>query len=116
MTHNHNQQRDNMAIEQEITKFLLDSGALKVGFTNQEKLKNGPPSTVLSTYLPEAKSAIVFALPLDREIARSYLAKDNINARSDHEKKACEIMKKAFTEDRPYHFDFFPSPSSLLKP
>ena len=72
-----------MTLEQEITKYLEDAGALKVGFTNQEILKDGPPSTVLSTYMTEAKSAILFAIPMDRELIRSYLAKDNINARSD---------------------------------
>ena len=85
-----------MTIEQEITKFLEDAGALKVGFTNQEKLKDGPPSTVLSTYMADAKSAIVFAVPMDREIARSYLAKDNINARSNHEKDNYRTLIKSF--------------------
>jgi len=48
-------------------------------------LKNGPPSTDLIYHLPNAKSAIVFALPLDRQIIRRYLSKDNVQARADHE-------------------------------
>ena len=35
---------------------------------------------------------------------------------NDQEKKVSEIIKKALTEDKQYYFDFFPSPSSLLKP
>ncbi len=85
-----------MPIEQEITKYLEDAGALKVGFTNQEKLKDGPPSTVLSTYMAGAKSAILFAIPMNRELIRSYLAKDNINARSDHEKDNYRTLIKSF--------------------
>ncbi len=85
-----------MNIEQEITKYLKDAGALKVGFTSQEILKDGPPSTVLSTYMAEAKSAILFAIPMDRELIRSYLAKDNINARSDHEKDNYRTLIKSF--------------------
>lgn len=72
-------------MEEEISNFLKENGAISVGFTNTERLKNGPPSTQLSKYMNNAISAIVFALPLDREIIRAYIAKSHINARSDHE-------------------------------
>jgi len=29
---------------------------------------------------------------------------------NDQEKEACEFIKKAFTQDKQYNFNFFPSP------
>ena len=87
---------ENMAVEQEISAFLIKAGALKVGITNSKFLKGGPPSSILANHLPNAKSAVVFAIPLDRDIIRSYLAKDHVNARSDHEKDNFRTMIKAY--------------------
>ena len=69
----------------ELSEIAKDAGVLKIGIATSETLKNGPPSTDLTYHLPNAKSAIVFSLPLDRQVIRRYLSKDNINARSDHE-------------------------------
>jgi epoxyqueuosine reductase len=50
-------------------------GAVSVGIATLETLEGGPPSADLLYALPEARSAISFALPLDRNFIRPYLAK-----------------------------------------
>ncbi|MHA1266867.1 MAG: epoxyqueuosine reductase [Candidatus Helarchaeota archaeon] len=62
-------------LNEEIEAFLRKRGAMKVGFTTRERLVGGPPSCDITYLLPEARSAISFALPLDREIIRKFLAK-----------------------------------------
>jgi epoxyqueuosine reductase len=64
-----------MSLEKEIEDYLRERGALKVGIATRETLSGGPPSTDLSYILPEARSAVSFALPLDREKIRLYLSK-----------------------------------------
>lgn len=63
------------ALNRQIEEFLKKRGAIRVGFATLESLVGGPPSTDITYLLPEARSAISFALPLDREIIRQYLAK-----------------------------------------
>lgn len=62
-------------LNKEIENFLTKRGAIKIGFATLETLADGPPSVDLTYILSEAKSAISFALPLDREIIRKFLAK-----------------------------------------
>jgi len=70
-----------ISLNNEIEKFLLEQGALKVGFANKKTLEGGP-STVDITYpLSEADSAICFTLPLDRDKIRAFLRKDLPNGR-----------------------------------
>jgi len=68
------------SLNHEIKEFLLKRGAIKVGFATCETLEGGPPSTDLSYILPEARSAIGFAMPLDREKIRSYISKKDFLA------------------------------------
>lgn len=58
-----------------IEEHLLKRGAIKVGFATLETLAGGPPSCDLSYRLPGARSAISFALPLNRSKMRDYLSK-----------------------------------------
>jgi epoxyqueuosine reductase QueG len=44
----------------------LDQGALSVGFATKETLKGGPPTTDMTYVMPEAETAICFAIPLDK--------------------------------------------------
>jgi hypothetical protein len=44
--------------------------------------------------LPEAESAIGFALPLNKDLIRPFLAKEYPNARGDHEMDNIEVNKK----------------------
>ncbi|MFH1149233.1 MAG: epoxyqueuosine reductase [Actinomycetota bacterium] len=68
---------------EQIEAFLLERGALKVGFATVETLAGGPPSSDLSYVLPGARSAVSFALPLDREKIRRFLAKES---HAEHER------------------------------
>ncbi len=57
--------------------FVENCGASAVGITTVETLAGGPPSTNLEYVLPGAKSAVTFALPLDQDKIRAYLAKED---------------------------------------
>ena len=69
---------------QELTKLVKDiardNGAVAVGIATTETLAGGPSSAGLSYVLPEAKSAIVFALPLDQNAIEPYLKKEEMAA------------------------------------
>ena len=65
-----------MSLNQTIDEFLLERGAIKVRFANLESLAGGPPSADLIYQLEGARSAVSFALPLDRARTRRYLAKE----------------------------------------
>ncbi len=56
-------------------KFVKTSGACAVGICNREGLAGGPPSTDLTRELEGARSAIVFAFPLDEEKLEAYMGK-----------------------------------------
>jgi epoxyqueuosine reductase len=64
-----------MSLEKDIREFLTGRGAVKVGIATRETLSGGPPSADLTYMLPEARSAVSFALPLDKEKIRLYLSK-----------------------------------------
>lgn len=64
-----------MQIEQRIEEFLKANGAVAVGFATKETLKNSPPSADLEYVLPGARSAVSFAIPLDKEAILKFLAK-----------------------------------------
>ena len=67
----------NLTLNDEIEDFLTDRGAIRVGFATLETLSGGPPSIDLKYVLPEAKSAISFALPLNKDYIREFLSKKN---------------------------------------
>ena len=50
-------------------------GAFAAGIATLETLKGGPPSTDLSYILPNAKSAISFAVAFDETLIEPYLTK-----------------------------------------
>ena len=85
-----------ISLEEEITAFLLDQGAIKVGFANTETMAGGPPSTDITYKLPKAKSAICFAIPLNRDLIRPYLKKELPNGRIDYEKDHIETNDRAY--------------------
>ncbi len=55
-------------------------GACAAGIVTQETLKGGPPSTNLSYVLPDAKSAVTFAVAFDQDLIDPYLMKKNHGA------------------------------------
>ena len=73
----------------ELRETLLEigtgEGACAVGICTTETLAGGPPSTDLTYVLPEAKSAISFAIPEDQSLIHPYLSKQNHSGRQrDH--------------------------------
>lgn len=81
-----------MSLNARIEEFLLERGAVKVGFATVETLSGGPPSADLSYILPGARSAVSFALPLDREKIRAFLGKESHSA---HEQDNFEVNTRS---------------------
>ncbi len=75
---------------------LIERGALRVGFATLETMEGGPPGADITYLLPEAQSAIGFAIPLDKELIRPYIRKELPNARADHEKDNIEVNIRAW--------------------
>ena len=76
-----------LSLNEEIEQFLKDRGAIKVGFATKETLA-GPPNADITYIIPEAKSAISYALPFDKEIIREYLSKKSF---ANHEKNRFDL-------------------------
>lgn len=60
-----------------VREFALLEGACEAGIVTLETLEGGPPSSDLTYVLPEAKSAISFAVAIDQEPIHPYLTKKN---------------------------------------
>ena len=60
-----------------VKDFMINAGAMDVGIATTETLSGGPPSTDLTYVLPEAKSAICFAVPMDQSHIERYLNKED---------------------------------------
>ena len=69
---------------QQLSELVKDiargSEAVAVGIATTESLEGGPPSTDLTYVLPEARSAVVFALPLDQGAIERFLKKEDMAA------------------------------------
>ena len=86
-----------MSMEVDVERFLLDRGAIGVGFATPHSLEGGPPSADLTYVLPEARSAVSFALPLDREKIRAFLGKQSMVAHeSDNFKTNLEVTRLSY--------------------
>lgn len=84
-----------MSLNALIDEFLLARGAIKVRFANLESLAGGPPSADLTYQLEGARSAVSFALPMDRDRIRRYLAKEEYHEEQiDVSKKSSELSKQ----------------------
>ena len=57
--------------------YTTSAGACAVGIATTETLAGGPPSVDLTYVLPEAKSAVVFAVPLDQSLIEPFLRKED---------------------------------------
>ncbi len=60
-----------------LKEMALTLGAFKVGIATTKTLAGGPPSADLSYVLPEAKSAICFALAFDQSLIDPYFKKED---------------------------------------
>ena len=58
-----------------VLEFVKIEGACEAGIATLETLEGGPPSSDLTYVLPEAKSAVSFAVAIDRKPIRPYLMK-----------------------------------------
>jgi len=67
----------------QVKEIVRSYGGARVGIVTRQTLAGGPPSADLTYILPEAKSAITFALPLDKKFIRPFLAKED---RLSHER------------------------------
>lgn len=56
-------------------EFVILEGACAAGIATMETLEGGPPSCDLSYVLPDARSAIVFAIAIDQKVIPPYLMK-----------------------------------------
>ena len=66
-------------LNQLVRDLALNAGAIDVGIATTETLEGGPPSADLSYVLHGAKSAVVFALPLDTEKIERFLKKEDFS-------------------------------------
>jgi epoxyqueuosine reductase QueG len=80
------------ALTRQVIEMVQSYGGALVGIATLETLAGGPPSADLRFILPEAKSAISFALPLNRDLIRPFLAKKD---RLGHEKDNLDINMQA---------------------
>ncbi|MHB1006830.1 MAG: 4Fe-4S binding protein [Chloroflexota bacterium] len=64
-----------MGLKSEIKAMARENGAALVGIASRERLATAPPSADPSYLLPSTRSIISFAIPLDRQVIRDYLAK-----------------------------------------
>jgi epoxyqueuosine reductase QueG len=60
-----------------VKELALNAGAIDVGVATTDTLEGGPPSADLSYVLDGARSAVVFALPLDQEKIEGFLKKED---------------------------------------
>lgn len=65
--------------------YPLSAGACAVGIATSETLAGGPHSTDLTYVLPGARSAVVFAVPLDQALIEPFLSKkDRLSHEQDN--------------------------------
>jgi epoxyqueuosine reductase len=62
-------------LSQRVIDYTFCEGACTAGIATVETLKGGPPSTDLNYVMPGAKSAVVYAIPLDQTFIPDYLGK-----------------------------------------
>ncbi|MDH4264620.1 MAG: epoxyqueuosine reductase [Deltaproteobacteria bacterium] len=71
------------SLTEQVKKMIGSYGMVRVGIVTRETLEGGPPSAELTYILPEARSAISFAIPLYKQYIRPFLAKED---RLSHER------------------------------
>ncbi len=81
-----------MTLTEEVLEFAASLGAVSAGIATVETLAGGPPSVNLDYVLPGARSALSFALPMNREHIRAFLCKRD---RIAHEKDNVEVNMMA---------------------
>jgi epoxyqueuosine reductase QueG len=72
----------------QVKEIIRSYGGSRMGIASRETLAGGPPSADLTYILPEAKSAVTFALPLNKKFIRPFLAKED---RLSHERDNLQV-------------------------
>ncbi len=66
---------------EDFSRFFIDNlktfGASHVGIVTKDTLAGGPPSSDITYTWPKAKSAVVFAVPMDQDIIPGFLKKED---------------------------------------
>lgn len=65
------------ALTKRISDYLLENGAVSVGFSTKETLQDSPPSADITYLMESGRSAISFVVPLNKEYLRRWLAKED---------------------------------------
>jgi epoxyqueuosine reductase QueG len=76
------------SLTEQIKEVIHSYGTVIMGIATRQTLEGGPPSADLRYVLPEAKSAISFALPLKKDFIRPFLAKKD---RLSHERDNLQV-------------------------
>ncbi len=80
------------ALNESIEDFLLERGAISIGFATKETLAKSPPSADITYLMKSGQSTITFVLPMKKEYIRPFLAKED---RSAHERDDIESNIRA---------------------
>jgi len=75
-------------LRQNILDYLLQNGAVSVGIATRESLQDSPPSAAITYLMENAFSAVSFALPINKEYIRTFLAKEDRTSRERDEGEA----------------------------
>jgi len=78
-------------LSRNISDFLLENGAVSVGFSTRESLADSPPSADITYLMENGLSAITFAVPINKAYIRPFLAKED---RLDRERDEVETNKR----------------------
>jgi epoxyqueuosine reductase QueG len=65
------------ALTEKISSYLLENGAVRVGFSTKETLQESPPGADITYLMEDGLSAISFVLPMNKEYIRRFLAKED---------------------------------------
>ncbi|MFX0099626.1 MAG: hypothetical protein ACFFCS_08595 [Candidatus Hodarchaeota archaeon] len=83
--------QETISLNEEIEAFLKERGAIRVGFATLETLEGSPQGADIQYRLPEAKSAISYALAFDKQIMIDYIAKTSVQSFIDHEENRFDL-------------------------
>jgi hypothetical protein len=89
---------DIQIVRDRLLSFVEAAGACAAGVCNQAGLAGGPPSTDLTRELEGARSAIVFALPLDKKKPEKYMAKVDHGAYQEDYIRANNVVQGLSSE------------------
>lgn len=73
-------------LEDKIKSIARENGAVAVGISSRERLNDAPPSGDAGYVLPETRSVISFAVPLDRKTSRDFLGKKDWRSHCEERK------------------------------